>query len=310
MENAKATKDRSEREEVGPLQDAPNATGKIKVAYFALMMLLVFGFATPVLFFLLNLITEKETAALVLSTTGWVVALFILALQLEHNRGQNVANAKRELRLRTNVQAFEAINHALAEFINVLSRIHASYNTLPTMIETLATNEATRKLVQKRIRTFRLVAPYQQSQQIFEAQAALSRAFEAYQVAVVPFQHLHDYIFDLSLDGMNQIFRRFGQYLSSVSDNDLLSGHESSNFKSHCAAVADEVLNLQGLLVDFRIELMNGLLRDVFARHVPPRRPLGPQIKRLGEFATPEEVERLDKKHKEGAPKWQARSDV
>ena len=66
---------------------------------------------------------------------------------------------------------------------------------------------------------------------------------------------------------------------------------QDEDVKRMCYEAGGKVSNIGSLLFDYRIELMNNFMEDVFDKRVPDRKPLDPNIKILGELAIKNEVE-------------------
>lgn len=63
-------------------------------------------------------------------------------------------------------------------------------------------------------------------------------------------------------------------------------------FKEYCKEINEDLFNISSWLHDYRIELMNSMLGDIFESKVPIRKPMDPKYKTLIELATKEKVEK------------------
>jgi hypothetical protein len=63
------------------------------------------------------------------------------------------------------------------------------------------------------------------------------------------------------------------------------------SFENECKNVERLLFDIAMYLFDYRIELMNDLLGNVFEKRVPRRQPLDPNFKTLTEMATRESVQ-------------------
>jgi hypothetical protein len=75
-----------------------------------------------------------------------------------------------------------------------------------------------------------------------------------------------------------------------------LSKEGLEDFKRECKSVEEVLFNVTMYLFDYRIELMNCLLGDIFETQVPRRKPIDPRYKTLVEIATKETVEEEGKR--------------
>ncbi|MBN2180255.1 MAG: hypothetical protein JW743_12615 [Deltaproteobacteria bacterium] len=67
---------------------------------------------------------------------------------------------------------------------------------------------------------------------------------------------------------------------------------EESEFQRKCEDISSRLIDVQCYLIDYRIELMNHILGEIFDCKVPERKPHDPKFKTLKEIAIPEEVEK------------------
>ena len=117
------------------------------------------------------------------------------------------------------------------------------------------------------------------------------KAIESNEIAVIQFDHLRKYI-QFQIDDVNDKIDNFEQYFNKTEKEKLVSEEGYSEFKENCDEIVEYFINIQSYLFDYRIELMNSLLVDIFDIKVPMRKPRDPKYKLLTEVAIKEKVEK------------------
>ena len=116
-------------------------------------------------------------------------------------------------------------------------------------------------------------------------------AIESNEIAVTQFDHLRKYI-QFQINEVSDKIDNFEKYFNKTEKGKLVSEEGYSEFKENCDEIIEKFGNIQSYLFDYRIELMNSLLGDIFDTKVPMRKPKDPKYKLLTEVATKEEVEK------------------
>lgn len=116
-------------------------------------------------------------------------------------------------------------------------------------------------------------------------------AIEANEIAVIQFDHLRKYI-QFEIDDVKELIMEFSVYLISIRREMLLTEPGYLNFEKRCKKIGEELNNICSYLYDYRIELMNSMLGEMFDSQVPIRKPRDPKHKILTEVAIKEEVEK------------------
>ncbi|GAH05760.1 unnamed protein product, partial [marine sediment metagenome] len=72
----------------------------------------------------------------------------------------------------------------------------------------------------------------------------------------------------------------------------LLTKENFLQLKKYCKEIDEDLFNISSWLHDYRIELMNSMLGDIFESKIPIRKPVDPRYKTLIKLATKEKVEK------------------
>ena len=87
------------------------------------------------------------------------------------------------------------------------------------------------------------------------------------------------------IDGFQSYFRNLRLEKLSIEENFIY-------FEEYCYSIRQNLSNIAVWLHDYRIELMNSTLEDIFEKKVPKRKAREPKFKTLMELATKEKVEK------------------
>jgi hypothetical protein len=115
-------------------------------------------------------------------------------------------------------------------------------------------------------------------------------AIESHEVAVIEYDHLRKFI-QFRVDDAQKAIERFRSFIQKIDIEHLKSGSGMDSFEKECKNVERLLFDIAMYLFDYRIELMNDLLGNVFEKRVPRRQPLDPNFKTLTEMATRESVQ-------------------
>jgi len=112
-------------------------------------------------------------------------------------------------------------------------------------------------------------------------------AIEANEIAVIEFDCLRKYI-QRKTNDVSEVIRVSRDVLNDVTLNPLKLSLDNGWIKQ-CDDINEKLMDIIGYLFDYRIELMNSFLSDIFENEVPRRKPSDPQCKTLLEVAEKED---------------------
>lgn len=125
---------------------------------------------------------------------------------------------------------------------------------------------------------------------IYKGVAEYVLSIEANEISVTRFDHLRKYI-QFKVDDVADSIMNFQNYLVNAKISELKTT-KKSEFDKWCEKIAEELYTIESYLFDYRIELMNYFLGNIFVSRVPRRKPKDPKYKILTEVAIKEEVEK------------------
>jgi len=120
-------------------------------------------------------------------------------------------------------------------------------------------------------------------------------AIESHEIAVIRYDHLRKFI-QFTVDDCHDAVNKFRTYIYSSRAELLLSEAGLQGLESECKKVEEILFDVTMYLFDYRIELMNQLLGEVFDEQVPRRQPLDPKFKTLIEIAKKDKVSEEEKR--------------
>lgn len=259
-----------------------------RIKAFGLILFVITGYA---LFLLIMWISKALSRGDFISNTtifvGWIVALLTAGIYLNKTRKDNQKLKKEEIRRSLEINAFREINRAINNLADAIADISNTYSWWPGELKLHLTDpqvfqfdkaELNLKIGQHRVN-------------LWEKCASFILAIEANEIVVIQFDHFRKYI-QFKVDDINEVINGFQQYLVCTTMEHLRKDRDSSIFERKCMKIRDELMSIQNYLFDYRIELMNSMLGEIFDSQVPIRKPRDPKYKTLTEVAIKEEVEK------------------
>jgi len=211
---------------------------------------------------------------------GWILALIIGFVHLHKTRGDSILALKEETRKSLQIDAFRDINSAVSEFSGILGEIYSGYAFLPGKLDLHVKNPQLFRFDKNEI----MQKLHDVTLKIWNGSGNLYLSIESNEMAVLEYDHLRKYIHFVveDLDKLAQSFiAKWGMVrIEAFSDPEL-----RATFAAESLHVSEKAMDLQSYLFDYRIELMNGMLGDIFDRKVPNRLPLDKKHKTLSELA-------------------------
>lgn len=218
---------------------------------------------------------------------GWIIALLIAWIHLQKTRRDNTVTKKAEIKKNLEIAAFREINKGITKFSEKITSVSTPYISWPSRLKLHIENPTVFKF-----NTIEIDLEIQkQIVNLYKGHADFILAIESVEIMVIKFDHLRNYIL-LRVDDVIESIRNFQKYFTNINKKELLAGKSYSEFEKKCYEVHKEILNIQMYLFDYRIELMNSMLGDIFDAHVPVRKPKDPKYKILTEVAIKEEVKK------------------
>lgn len=218
---------------------------------------------------------------------GWIVALLIAWIHLQKTRRDNQLSKKEEIKKVLEINAFREINKAVSDFSGVLTSLYITYLTLPGKLRLHIQDPQPFKFNKIEVD----LELNKQTAELHGGTANFLTAIESNEIVVIEFDHYRKYI-QHRVDDVHKAIREFLDYFSKTSIPTLVTEEGCSEFEKRCHIVYEQLMNVQAYLFDYRIELMNTVLSEVFDKKVPERKPGDPKHKTLKELAVKEIVEK------------------
>ncbi|MBU1864072.1 MAG: hypothetical protein KKH94_10450 [Candidatus Omnitrophica bacterium] len=221
------------------------------------------------------------------------MALGILALQLKKNSEDNRSLKREELRKSFEIVAFKSINEKITEFSKKLSSVHVKYLILPCQIKWkkgLHIKDQ-KSWFEKQKMSLEIS---NDTITVREGASGFILAVEANEIAIIDYDHFRKYI-QFRIEDLLDRIEDFRKYFDEQPIEDLC-GPENENFRGWCNKISDLTVNITAYLSDYRIELMNHFLGNVFNNLVPLRKPMDSKFKILREVALKEEVQKEEQR--------------
>ena len=223
---------------------------------------------------------------------GWLIALSIAINYLQKNRRDNQIAKKEEFKKSLEIDAFREINKSVTTFSYAISDISAFYRTLYSLKLFLFKKNPT---IFKFDKVGIIQEMRKEHENLIQGLTRFLITIESNEIAIIQFDHLRKYI-QFQIDDVNDKIDNFERYFNKTEKEKLVSEEGYSEFKENCNEIIEYFVNIQSYLFDYRIELMNSLLGDIFDTKVPMRKPRDPKYKLLTEVAIKEEVEKEARK--------------
>jgi hypothetical protein len=233
----------------------------------------------------LGLLEHKDFIQNLAIFVGWIVTLLLAIIHIRETQKDNQLGRREEVKRSLEKDAFRNVNEALTKFSEVISTITTPYRTVPVQLQFYR-----RELAISVLQDFLNVKLPQQSISLWNGLTPFILAIESNEIAIIKYDHLRKFI-QFRVDDAQEAIRKFQQYVQSTAVEVLLSKEGLEDFKRECKSVEEALVNVTMYLFDYRIELMNCLLGDIFETQVPRRKPIDPRYKTLVEIATKETVE-------------------
>lgn len=219
---------------------------------------------------------------------GWVLALLLAVYHLSKTRLDNKEAQKEELKKKLEIDAFHEINKASNSFSSQLTYISSHLRWLKGKLELHKKNPIFFKFENHEIE-FEIV---KFKPELYKQSANFIITIEANEIIVIKFDNYRKYI-QYEFNNTMLELDKFSNYLLSINTKELIE-NKSNEFFKKCDDISELFDTLNSYIFDYRIELMNYFLSDIFTTAVPERQPKDKKYKLLREIATLENLKKLE----------------
>jgi len=218
---------------------------------------------------------------------GWIVVLYVALVQLQKNREDNQIAKREEIKKSLEISAFREINKARHEFSDIISSISVSYLKLPS--------DLAKHFKDPKVFKFnKLEIMMKIRSQVVNLSGALLNfisTIETNEIALISY-HYYRLFITFRVEDIEKKIDNFQKYFENIKKEELLVKEIFLKFEEYCNEIDEDLWNIGCWLHDYRIELMNSMLGDIFESKVPVRKVKDPKYKTLIELATKEKVEK------------------
>jgi hypothetical protein len=218
---------------------------------------------------------------------GWIIILVIALIQLKENREDNQIAQKEEIRRSLEIDAFKETNKARYELSNSIGSMHVLFLLLPSDLLLCFKNPKANKFDKNNI-TLKIRL---QIDNLLKSLENFIVTIENNEIALIGYHHYRLFLTFRIKDIIKKI-DGFQSYFGHLTIDNLSVEEDFLYFKEYCNNISGNLLNINVWLHDYRIELMNSILKDVFEKKVPNRKARDPKYKTLMELAIKEKVEK------------------
>ncbi|MDZ7836723.1 MAG: hypothetical protein U5N58_01605 [Actinomycetota bacterium] len=202
------------------------------------------------------------------------MALLLAIQHLNRTRFDNQQAHKNELKKHLEIDAFREINKSANEFAKSLTSISSTLRWLKGKLELYKKNpnffqfninELNSDLLKKEV-------------EIYKKSTNFIITIEANEISVLNFDKSRKYQYEFY--NTMHTFGNFRKYILSINLKVLLSNYDKTKeFYGKCDELSEQFENIISFISDYRIELMNHFLGNIFEKKVPERDPKIKNIK-------------------------------
>ena len=230
---------------------------------------------------------------------GWMVTLFLAILHFRETQNENEHGRREEVKKRLQIEAFQKINESVTLFSDIVTKVTTPYRTVFVSLNFSRVYDPS--LVTSDLQKFREIVS-QHNLMLWNGVTQFILSIESHEIAVIEYDHLRKFI-QFRVDDAQEAINQFRSYIQQVDAEQLKSNSGFDSFEKECKKVERLLFDVVMYLFDYRIELMNELLGNVFEKTVPRRQPLDPEFKTLLQLATKERVEEESEKRNQNRGK-------
>jgi len=222
---------------------------------------------------------------------GWVLALLLAIFHLNKTRLDNKESQEEELKKKLEIDAFQEINKASNNFSSELTHISSHLRWLKGKLELHKKNPGFFKFENNEVE----LELIKFKPELYKQSANFIITIEANEITVIKFDNYRKYI-QYEFDNAMRELDNFSNYILSININELIK-NKSKEFFEKCDYISELFDELNSHIFDYRIELMNNFLSDIFKTAVPERQPKDNKYKLLREIATSENLRKMEEEY-------------
>jgi len=258
-----------------------NSVKELWKKYYNYILAILFILLFLVFLYLLVItghITRSEFVGILINLSGWVVALSIALIHIRKNREDNLIIQKNEIKKRLEIETFKEINKVIIKNEEILTDISTYYTftwklKIKNSIKNKKLNDSEIVLETHTLAHIHLEAR-EQNTRLIELWKNFIISIETYEIVLIRFNNFKEVL-----------NKEFKKVLSMTNDfeNYILESARKKFLKRDLATLDEKMLEINNKIMDiacylrdYRIELMNSMLGDIFHSKVPKRKAQEP----------------------------------
>jgi len=218
---------------------------------------------------------------------GWLIILFLALVQLKENREDNQKAQKEEIKRSLEINAFKETNKARYELSNSIANIHVFFLLFPSDLRLYLKNPKVNKFDKNNI-TLKI---RMKIDNLLKSLGNFIVAIENNEIALIGYHHYRLFL-TFRIEDIIKNIDGFQGYFGNLTLEKLSIEENFIYFEEYCYGIRQNLANIAVWLHDYRIELMNSMLEDIFEKKVPNRKARDSKFKTLMELAIKEKVEK------------------
>ena len=266
-----------------------NSVKELWKKYYNYILAILFILLFLVFLYLLVIaghITRNEFIGILINLSGWVVALSIALIHIRKNREDNLIIQKNEIKKRLEIEAFKEINKVIVENEEILTDIATYYVfTWKLKIENSIKNKKlsdSEIVLETHTLTHIHLETREQNTRLIELWKNFIISIETYEIVLIRFNKFKE-VLNKEFRKMLSMTNDFENYIIKLSRKTLLKG-DLATLDEKMSEIDNKIMDISCYLRDYRIELMNSMLGDIFHSKVPKRKVKEPH-KTLAQIA-------------------------
>ena len=248
---------------------------KRNIAYFiTFLIILLFPIGAYFLLVKKELITEEAFYSNLLGFAGWIIALLIAWIHIRKNREDNLIIQEKEIKKRFEIESFKEINKVMVENEDGLTDISTYYiftwkQKITNSIKDLNDNEI---ILTNNILTNIYLEAREQNTRLIELWKNFIVSIETYEIALIQFNKLRE-VLNNKFKEILFITNDFEKYILNLARKQSLNKEtDLAELDKKMLEINNKIMDIACYLRDYRIELMNSVLGDIFHSEVPKRK--------------------------------------
>lgn len=223
-------------------------------------------------------ITRSEFIGILINLSGWVVALLIAWIHIRKNREDNLIIQEKEIKKRFEIESFKEINKVMVENEEGLTDISTYYvftwkQKIKNSITDLNNNEI---ILTNNILTYIHLEARKQNTRLIELWKNFIVSIETYEIALIQFNKLKE-VLNNKFKEIIFITNDFEKYILNLARKQSLNKEtDLAELDQKMLEINNKIMDIACYLRDYRIELMNSILGDIFHSEVPKRKAKEP----------------------------------